>query len=189
MTLEDGLQDDGLLLTRIAMLERRLQALTRTVLEMRNAAPSADGLAAHVVVEPDSQRELAIGFHEREHDDTGHPFRWAGRTDHFELRFHLDRFAARPFRMLGQFAAGVAPETLRGFVDYRSIKLKIEPQGGRGGGRVVVSGRIPADPLGGATTLTFHCPAAASPNPADLRRLSFAFVRLEAGEAPVRAAA
>jgi hypothetical protein len=185
----DGLYGEGLLLTRIALLERRLQSLTRLVLDLRGTrtsteGPSADGLAAEVVIEPDSQSELALGFHHREHDAAGNPFRWAGKADHFELRFHLDRFAARPFRMLGQFAAGVRPDQIRAYVDYRSIPVKVECEPGAEGTTAMVTGRIPADPLAGATTLTFHCPAVASPNPLDQRKLSFAFVRLIAGEAP-----
>ena len=178
MVVEDGLHGDGLLLSRIAMLERRLQSLTHLVLESHRHAVSADGLPAAMVIEPDSQRELVVGFHHREHDEAGHPFRWAGKADHFELRFHLDRFSARPFRMRGQFAPGVQPEQLRAYVDYRRIPVKIE----RDGAMSCIYGRIPADPLGGATTLTFHCPALPAPNPVDQRRLSFAFVRLVAGE-------
>ena len=105
-------------------------------------------MASAVVVEPDSQGELALGFHHREHDAAGNPFRWAGKADHFELRFHIDRFAPRPFRMLGQFAPGVRPDQLRAYVDYRSIPVQVEYEPGPDASASVV-GLIPADPLGG----------------------------------------
>jgi len=195
----DGLAGDGLLLTRMAMIERRLQSLTRIVLEMRGSPAAPDGLHVHTVIEADSPRDFDAGFHDLEHDAAGNPFRWAGKDDHFEFRFHLDRFAARPFRMIGQFAAGVRPDQLRAYVDYRSVQVMVECEAGPDGAfrpglpvasglpvapglPVSIVGRIPADPLGGAATLTFHCPAVPSPNPVDRRKLSFAFVRLIAGE-------
>jgi hypothetical protein len=179
MAVEDEAQGDFLLLSRVAMLERRLKALATLVLDKRGPRGSGEPPSDPVEIEADDQCELASGFHHREHDAAGNPFRWAGKSDHFELRFHVDRFSARPFHMLGTFVSGLRPEQLRGYVDYRPISLRIEHDGAMAS----VSGRIPADPLGGTTTLTFHCPAVPAPNPADRRLLSFAFVRLVVGEA------
>jgi hypothetical protein len=177
MQTRDGLAGDGLLLSRIALLEHRLQTVAKLVLDARRITLAPSGTAAETIIDADSQRELAVGFHHREHDAAGRPFRWAGKADDFELRFHLERFAARPFRMTGKFVSGLGPESLSAYVDYRPILLRIAHDGAM----VVVSGRIPADPLAGATTLTFHCPAIAPPNSIDQRLLSFAFVRLVVG--------
>ena len=179
----DDMAVEQILLSRIAILENRLQALSDLVVAASGSGDDDDELATTLVVEPDSQIELANGFHLREWDAQGNPFRWAGRAEYFEFRFFLDRRSARPFRMRGMFAAGVACEDLHGYVDYRQIPLKIE----RDGDMVDVIGRIPTDRLGQGVTLTFFCPTAAAAG-TDSRRLSFAFSRMVVGEAPRRLA-
>jgi hypothetical protein len=174
METQDRLAGENLLLSRIALLEHRLQTVAKLVLDASRISLAPSGSPVTTIIDANSQRELAMGFHHREHNAGGEPFRWAGKADHFELRFHLERFVARPFRMTGTFVSGLGPESLSAYVDYRPIPLRIEPTDAM----VVVSGRIPADPLAGTTTLTFHCRAVPPPNSIDQRLLSFAFVRL-----------
>jgi hypothetical protein len=178
MVIEDEAQGDFVLLSRIALLERRLQSLAALVLETRTPRGPGEPRSDRVEIEADDQGELASGFHHREHDAAGNPFRWAGKSAHFELRFHIDRCSARPFHMLGKFVSGLRTDQLRAYVDYRPIPLRTEHRGPM----TWVSGLLPADPLGGATTLTFHCPPVPAPGQLDQRLLSFAFVRLVAGD-------
>jgi hypothetical protein len=178
MTDSDVMNGNQIVLSRIALLEQRLHSLAERVLAGLDTDESAtDGIPLNLVIEPDSQLELASGFYLREWDGDGTPFRWAGRADHFEFRFFLDRRSARPFKMSGIFAPGITAD-LSGFVDYRPIPMKTQ----RGEGMAEIVGRIPADPLTTGVTLTFVCPSVRSPTAQDTRRLSFAFTKLAVGD-------
>jgi hypothetical protein len=176
----DDVSRDQILLNRLALLESRLQALAQLCAPLTGDGES--GLPEAVLIDAESQLELASGFYLREWDRHGNAFRWAGRDDYFELRFFLDRRSARAFTMRGVLAAGCDPAEVRAYADYRSIPVKLRADGEM----VEIAGRIPADPLGAGVTLTFFC----TPVPQDgrdSRRLSFAFSTLAVGEGASRA--
>ena len=189
ITLHGG-DGDHILLSRLAILERRMEAMADLLAPAAEDCDDEAGLPQSLLIEPDGQTELAQGFHLREHDAAGRAFRWAGRERYFEFRFFLDRRSARVFRMRGLFAPAVAEAAFAGgvscFVDYRPIPVHVA-RAGEGDDTATIEGRIPADRLNPGVTLTVFCPAAPSPNPADGRRLSFAFQHLRVGDAPADA--
>jgi hypothetical protein len=124
--------------------------------------------------------EFSQGFHPPERDQAGRAFRWAGRDECFEFRFFVDRRSGLPFRMLGMFAPGVAPGSLRATVDYRPIAIRVQ----KSSGMTEIVGRIPSEPLGLGVTLTFVSPTVSMASSGDIRQLSFAFSRLVIGDDP-----
>ena len=173
----DDPSHDQILDKRLALIEARLQSLA--MLNARGTEEEREGdrsVPATLIVDAEGA-ELAQGFHDREWDAHGNPFRWAGASDYFEFRFFLDRRSLRAFRMRGVLAAGCNPAGLRAYVDYRPIPVKLRAESEM----TEVAGRIPADPLATGATLTFFCIPAA-PVGGDLRRLSFAFSSLAIGD-------
>lgn len=167
--------NERVLLSRVGLLEQRLAALTG---QGMLAGAFQDDVPAFCEIDAECQHETATGFHRREYNENGQPFRWAGKGDHFEFRFFLDRRVARPFHLHGLFAPGVRQESLRCFVDYKAIQVDRHLRSGM----ATVTGRIPAEPLSSAVTLTFICPPAAPPPASrDIRTLSFAFSTLTVG--------
>lgn len=178
MPYRDDMSRDQILLSRIALIERRLHALAETQIpRVEPAARAENGVPHALVIDAESQLDLANGFYLREWDDRGNAFRWAGRADYFEFRFFLNRRSARTFRMRGLLARGIPNDALRGYADYRPIPLDIRSVDGM----VEAAGGIPPDPLGVGVTLTFFCEPIVAAG-ADTRRLSFAFSTLAVGD-------
>jgi hypothetical protein len=170
-----------ILLNRIALIERRLQSLAERVFLERDVNDTRDsGVCASLTIDADDQMEFSQGFHSPERDHAGRAFRWAGLDEYFEFRFFVDRRAGLPFRMLGMFAPGVAPESLRATVDYRPIALRVQQKYGM----AEIVGHVPPESLGLGVTLTFVCPTVSMASSGDIRQLSFAFSRLVIGDDP-----
>jgi hypothetical protein len=171
----DDMSRDQILLNWLALVESRLQALAQLCAIGTDEAGDS-GVPPALLIDAESQLELANGFYLREWDAHGNAFRWAGRGDYFGFRFFLDRRSARSFSMRGALAAGCDPADLRAYADYRPVPVELRPDGEM----LEILGRIPADPLGTGVTLTFFC-SPVPPAGADSRRLSFAFSSLAIG--------
>jgi hypothetical protein len=138
---------------RITLLERRLQfisdelaaALASALPDDQRVTPAgkespasptaratkavASPFPATAHLHPEDISPFAVGFYEREYDESGRPFRWTGNGPICEFRFFVDRSADRPFRMnIGADAPGVLAG-LAGFVDYAPISLAIDRDG------------------------------------------------------------
>jgi len=131
-----------------------------------------------ITVNADSVAPFAAGFHFREFDAAGRPYRWTGRGDFFELRVALDRNLEWTFRLvlLGNDHVDVAP--LRAFADYVEIPLVFESS------LPHFSGTLPAKSGSSLAVLTFYLPAhfvpsRIDPSSVDHRRLSAVFYELK----------
>jgi hypothetical protein len=167
---------------RVALLERATTTLAAQLDELIKASqagetPSTGGAPSQpLVIDADAISPFATGFHFREIDASGRSYRWTGRSDFFELRFHLNRKAAWTFEMELMTNSHVDMTLLRAFVDYAEIAVMVK-EGGH------VCGSVPPSRLAGLVTLTFYLPSRfvpseLDPNSEDHRSLSVVFYRI-----------
>ena len=170
---------------RVALLERAFTYASGQISELTAALASLPGgskQAEQVSPEPiaitaDSVAPFGAGFYRREEDNTGRPFRWTGRSDHFELRLGINRNVPWSFSIEVRPNPNVPLETLRAFVDYNEIALEIDA------GRRVLRGTLPARGFGNQAVLTVFMPntfrpSDLDPKSKDTRTLGLAFYGL-----------
>lgn len=164
----------GLIERAVAEQGRRLSELAQ-VLNGKNdrerPAPKP------IFVDADSVSPFAAGFHFRETDATGRPYRWTGRGDFFELRVRLDRSTPWTFELDVRGNDHVNVETVRAFVDY--IEVPVASAGATGH----PTGPVPMAPHSDLAVFTFHLPthfvpSKLDPSSVDHRTLSAVFYGL-----------
>jgi hypothetical protein len=167
---------------RVLLIERAVAEQGRRLDELIRALnvneAHSDSLPEAIVLDADSVSPFAVGFHFREIDIKGRPYRWTGRGDFFELRVRFDRSFDWTFELdlMGNEHAAIA--ALRGFVDYAEVPVRVADGGSQ------VLGTIPAKPLSDLAVLTFYLPAhfvpsRLDPSSTDHRTLSVVFYGLK----------
>ena len=170
---------------RLKMAERALAELTARVSEL--TAALADVVAVgpslgnfeKVVIGADTVGPFALGFHQRETDMAGRPYRWTGNGPTFEFRFGLNRNVDWSFTMeLGPNSRSDI-STLRGFVDYTEIEVDVIQKSG------LVRGVIPARAFARLAIVSFYLPglfvpSQADPQTPDSRSLGVVFYEFQA---------
>jgi hypothetical protein len=144
----------------VAQLTARLGELTTTLADVVAIRPSLQHLEK-VVIGADTVGPFALGFHERETDMEGRPYRWTGNGPTFEFRFGLNRNVDWSFTMeLGPNSRSDI-STLRGFVDYAEIEIDVSQKLG------LVHGVIPARAFARLAIVSFYLPGLFVPSQAD----------------------
>jgi hypothetical protein len=151
---------------RVRLLERSLADTVARLGELMKALSAVNGEVAGIAretitIDADGIAPFANGFHARELDGSGRPFRWTGGDDFFEVRLFADRNIAWTFEMSLMPNPHVDLLTLRAFVDYAEVPIQIELAGER------VTGSLPVKPLSTLTTLTFYLPSCFVPSQLD----------------------
>lgn len=167
---------------RIGLVERALAEQGRRLAELsraltRNETREHD-TPEPILVDPDSVSPFAAGFHFRETDSTGRPYRWTGRGDFFELRVRLNRSVDWTFELDLRGNDHVNIASLRAFVDYIEVPITF------GGAGSHLTGPVPAKPISDLVVLTFHLathfiPSQLDPTSVDHRTLSAVFYGLK----------
>ncbi|HTW31952.1 MAG TPA: hypothetical protein VMD76_09750 [Candidatus Sulfotelmatobacter sp.] len=165
---------------RVALLERAVTENARRLAELARVlrGDKRSGARETVTIDADSVSPFAAGFHFRETDATGRPYRWTGRGDFFELRVRLDRNTDWTFEMDLRGNDHVNVASLRGFVDYVEVPIAFSVL------EAHAIGEIPAKPLSDVAVLTFYLPAhfvpsKLDPTSVDHRTLSAVFYGLK----------
>lgn len=135
----------------------------------------ARGVPSSVFIDADAVGPFERGFHAREYDGAGRPYRWTGDGEFVELRFFINRNVANRFNLAGYLPDNTTIGTVRAFVDYSPIPIDISYDDSR----FVLSGELPPSPLGTRAVLTLwssepFAPAASG----DTRSLWFIFSEL-----------
>ncbi|HEY3638822.1 MAG TPA: hypothetical protein VGK90_11795 [Rhizomicrobium sp.] len=164
----------GLIERVVADQGRRLGDLTHALF-VNNDADRAP--PETIVVDADSVSPFAAGFHFRETDGAGRPYRWTGRGDFFELRLKIDRNIEWDFELDLRGNDHVNIATLRVFADYVEIPVSFANPSYH------VVGTIPAKAISDLAVLTFYLPihfvpSKLDPQSADHRTLSAVFYAL-----------
>ena len=152
---------------RIKFLERAAVEVAARMVELEQALHGLSGgkqslsLPEPVTLDADAVAPFAAGFHSREIDASGRPFRWTGGDDFFELRFYLDRGLSWDFAMHLMPNSNVDVFQLRAFVDHAEVPVHFEDSG------AVVRGSIPARQFSRRVTLTFFLPSSFVPSRID----------------------
>jgi hypothetical protein len=148
---------------RVRLLERSLADTVARLGELTKASSAevAAGPRETITIDSDGIAPFASGFHARELDASGRPFRWTGGDDFFELRFFADRNIPWTFEMNLMPNPHVDLLTLRAFVDYAEVPIHIEMAGEK------VTGALPVKPFSTLTTLTFYLPSCFVPSQLD----------------------
>lgn len=151
---------------RIRLLERSLADTVARLGELTKAlsvgnAETAGIARETITLDADGVAPFTSGFHARELDGSGRPFRWTGGDDFFELRFFADRNIPWAFEMDLMPNPNVDLLTLRAFVDYAEVPIHLEMAGEK------VTGLLPVKPFSTLTTLTFYLPSCFVPSQLD----------------------
>jgi hypothetical protein len=166
---------------RMGLLERAVAENARRLGELAHALDGGDADTGHepqtIIVDADSVAPFAAGFHFREFDATGRPYRWTGKGDFFELRVALDRKFEWAFELDLRGNDHVNVEPLRVFADYVGIPLAFI------GSLPHFSGTLPTRSCSSAAVLTFYLPvhfvpSRLDPSSVDHRSLSAVFYDL-----------
>lgn len=178
-----------------ADLAARLQAVEHLQAAADRLLPAAEAGDLPQAVEIDATHAMleSSGFYPLEFDAAGAAYRWTGPAAQFSLNFFIDRRQGGRFSLsFARFAAKTSPSFMRCLLDGKPAEFTVHEQ--RGG--YEISGVLPAREGGGASVLSFICPATASPAQlgvsADTRQLGLSFQKLvvragaETGE-PARA--
>jgi hypothetical protein len=165
----------GLMERAVAEQGRRLGELVRA---LSNDETQERPPPAAIMVDADSVSPFAAGFHFRETDATGRPYRWTGRGDFFEIRIRLDRRVEWSFELDLRGNDHVNVDTLRAFVDYVEVPVGF----GRAGAHPV--GKVPTKALSDLAVFTFYLPthfvpSKLDPESVDHRSLSAVFYGLK----------
>jgi hypothetical protein len=178
----DHSRTEGELDFRLGLIERAVAEQGRRLDEFIGAL-DGDEIGSRpapraIIVDADSVSPFAAGFHFRETDATGRPYRWTGRGDFFEIRLRLDRSVEWTFELdlRGNDHVNVAP--IRAFADYIEVPVG---SGGPGGHPM---GLIPAKTHSELLVLTFYLPthfvpSRLDPSSVDHRTLSAVFYGLK----------
>ncbi|MGH6878658.1 MAG: hypothetical protein ACREHV_14950, partial [Rhizomicrobium sp.] len=131
----------------VAENARKLGEVAQALEQRRNGRKQEPQM---IVVDADSVAPFAAGFHFREFDASGRPYRWTGRGDFFELRIALDRNVEWTFEMelRGNDHVNVAP--LRAFADYVEIPVRFA------GSAPLFSGTLPSKTCSSHAVLSFY---------------------------------
>ena len=134
---------------RLTLLERQVTDLAATIEALRHILPPATGLPETLHLSADDIASFGVGFHPREFDEAGTPFRWTGRGDFFELRAMLDRSVPRQLELRLRAPRIEALEPVSVFIDYAEVAADLSNGGAdhrlrcilpaAAGGRVVVT--------------------------------------------------
>lgn len=156
MSLSD---QSGGLEFRVRLLERsvadavaRLGELARSIAAIKGDS-SSSAPEQTIIIDADAIAPFASGFHAREMDASGRPFRWTGGDDFFEMRCFANRNIPWTFELSIMSNPHVEIRQLRAFVDYVEVSVEIDAAGER------VTGCLPVKPLSTLTTITFYLPA------------------------------
>jgi hypothetical protein len=139
---------------RLAMLERKVAELTAAVERLgHGTVPTAD-LPETVDIAADGIASFGVGFHPREFDQSGVPYRWTGHGDFFELRAALDRSAPRlcALRLRVPREAALDPVTV--FVDYAEVAAELVGSGAD----LLLRCTLPLAPASGRVVVTVYAP-------------------------------
>jgi len=162
------------LLARIVALESLLKVSDRLLGGTQTLA--AESLPGNVLIEAIHSLPSTGGFYGLEYDIAGAPYRWTGPNPHFSIDFFIDRRSGAKFIMrFSMLYARDVPHYIRCMADGEEIKVTTTPVG-KG---FETTGELAARVDGGATVLSFICPATASPAQLELtddhRQLGLAF--------------
>lgn len=154
---------------RVKVLEQGMAEAVARIGELAQALAEKEGIgragnvagSQSVILDADAVSPFAAGFHAREIDASGRPFRWTGGDDYFELRFFLNRNLAWTFEMQLMSNPHVDLMQLRAFADYGEVPVEIDASGAH------VRGLIPPKPFSNLITLTFHLPSCFVPSQLD----------------------
>ena len=166
---------------RLGLVERAVAEQGRRLAELAQCLDGDGGRARPapepIFVDADAVSPFAAGFHFRETDATGRPYRWTGRGDFFELRVRLNRYVPWTFELDLRGNDHVNVETVRAFVDYIEVPV------GMAGASGHPTGPVPAAPHSDLAVFTFHLPthfvpSKLDPSSVDHRTLSAVFYGL-----------
>ncbi|HLY04351.1 MAG TPA: hypothetical protein VKR31_01245 [Rhizomicrobium sp.] len=152
---------------RVRLLERsaadtaaRLGELTRSIAG-GNGGPGITAPEETIIIDADGIAPFANGFHARELDASGRPFRWTGGDDFFEMRFFANRSIPWTFELTVMPNPHVDVKGLRAFVDYVEVPVEVDAACER------ITGSVPVKPFSTLTTMTFYLPAHFVPSQLD----------------------
>lgn len=152
---------------RVRLLERSVADAAARLGELARSISEANGglgIAAPeqtIVIDADGIAPFASGFHARELDASGRPFRWTGGDDFFEMRLFADRNLPWTFELTVMPNPHVDVKGMRAFVDYVEVPVEVDAPCER------VTGSLPVKPFSTLTTVTFYLPSHFVPSQLD----------------------